>query len=62
MLVVLDSNVLVSFAIRSSKLQPLQNAWRAKRFTSLVSLYLLAEVEDVLSREKFERYITREDR
>lgn len=62
MQVVLDSNVLVSFALRSSKLKPLQDAWRAKRFSSLVSPYLLAEVEDVLGREKFARYVTLEDR
>lgn len=58
MRVVLDSNVLVSFALRSEKLKPLQNAWRAGRFTLLTSPYLLAEVEDVLGREKFARYLS----
>ena len=62
MRVVLDSNVLVSFALRSPALKALQIAWRAKRFTSLISFYLLAEVEDVLGREKFVPYLTVEDR
>ena len=62
MLVVLDSNVLVSFALRSRALKPLQDAWRAERFSSLVSPYLLAEVEDVLGRAKFVPYLSAEDR
>jgi uncharacterized protein len=61
MRVVLDANVLVSMAIRSTKLQPLRNAWETRRFTALITTYLLSEVEDVLTRPKLARYLDPED-
>lgn len=61
MRVVLDTNVLVSMAIRSTKLQPLRNAWETRRFTTLITTYLLSEVEDVLTRPKLARYLDAED-
>jgi uncharacterized protein len=61
MRVVLGTNVLVSMAIRSTKLQRLRNAWETGRFTALVMTYLLSEVEDVLTRPKLSRYFDQED-
>jgi uncharacterized protein len=57
MRVVLDTNVFVSMAIRSTKLQPLRDAWETERFTALMTTYLLSEVEDVLTRPKLARYL-----
>jgi uncharacterized protein len=61
MRVVFDANVFVSMALRSKKLQPLRNAWETRRFTVLVTTYLLAEVEDVLLRPKLANYLNLEE-
>lgn len=61
MQLILDANILVSFALRSKSLKPLQDAYIAKLFTPVTSTYLLSEVENVLSRPKFEKYIDREE-
>lgn len=52
----------MSFALGSQALEPLQNAWKAGRFTLLVSHYLLLEVNTVLKRDKFAKRVTSEDR
>ena len=57
MRVVLDTNVYVSMAIRSTALKPMRTAWQTGRFTTVVSRYLLAEVQDVLVRDKFAPFI-----
>jgi putative PIN family toxin of toxin-antitoxin system len=56
--VVVDSNVLVSIALKSRALAPIQEAWLEERFTLLGSEPLLRELEEVLRRDKFERFIT----
>ena len=61
MRIVLDSNVLVSMAIRSRRLQPLRDAWEGGRFTALVSAELLAETEDVLRRPKLATHLSTAD-
>jgi putative PIN family toxin of toxin-antitoxin system len=58
MRVVLDTNVLISLAIGSRALKPIEDAWRAGRFTLLTSSYLLFEVKAVLARPKFTHYLT----
>jgi len=59
--VIFDTNIFVSFALKSSKLKKLQDAWLDNKLTVVISSYLLAEVENVLSRDKFSKYITPED-
>ncbi len=58
MRVVVDSNVLVSIALKSKALAPIREAWLEGRFTLLGSEPLFAELEAVLRRGKFERLIT----
>ena len=62
MLVILDANILISFALQSQALKPLQEAYVTKDFTSIISTYLLAEVDNVLARPKFAKYISKSDR
>jgi uncharacterized protein len=57
MRVIFDTNVYVSMVIRSTKLKPLRDAWETELFTTLITTYLLAEVEDVLSRPKLAPYL-----
>ena len=59
--VIFDTNIFVSFALGSSKLKKLQEAWLDNAFTVVISSYLLAEIEDVLGRGKFSKYITAEE-
>ena len=59
MRVILDTNVYVSMAIRSVALEPLRGAWETKRFSTLISIYLLVEVEAVLKRTKFAPLISK---
>jgi putative PIN family toxin of toxin-antitoxin system len=61
MRVIFDTNVYVSMAIRSTKLKPLRDAWETGLFTTLITTYLLAEVEDVLRRPKLAPYLDVED-
>jgi uncharacterized protein len=61
MRVIFDTNVYVSMAIRSTRLKPLRDAWETELFTTLITTYLLAEVEDVLSRPKLAPYLDAED-
>jgi putative PIN family toxin of toxin-antitoxin system len=56
--VVVDSNVLVSIALKSKALAPIREAWVEGRFTLLGSEPLLRELEEVLRRDKFDRLIT----
>lgn len=62
MRVVLDTNILVSFALRSQALAPLRQAWEAGRFGTLVNRLLLEELSEVLAREKLARYVPPKDR
>lgn len=61
MRVVVDSNVLISIALKSKALAPIRQAWLEGRFTLLGSEPLFAELEAVLRRSKFERLITPEE-
>jgi len=62
MQIILDANIYISFAIRSTALKPLRDAYSAEKFTPLVSTYLLAEVENVLNRPKFDKYIKQDEK
>lgn len=62
MRVVLDTNILVSFALRSRALAPIRHAWEAGRFDALVNRLLLEELSEVLAREKLARYVTPQER
>ncbi len=57
MRVVIDAKVLVSWIITGSGVMQIQqDAWKAGRFTLLVSAELLTELGAVLSRPHLERY------
>ncbi|WP_249019708.1 putative toxin-antitoxin system toxin component, PIN family [Conexibacter sp. S30A1] len=55
---VVDPSVLVAGFIGDSSASPgrIRSAWREERFTLVISPNLIAEVEDVLSRRKFDRW------
>lgn len=53
MRVVLDTNVLVSLALRSRAMRPLREGWEDGRFVVLTSTELIDELESVLGRAKF---------
>lgn len=59
---ILDTNVLISAALIGDSMPAA--AFRKARETGeiLISTPSAAELNDVLGREKFERYVTREDR
>lgn len=61
MRVVVDSNVLISIALKSKALIAIREAWLEERFTLLGSEPLLHELEEVLRRNKFVRLITPEE-
>ncbi len=57
--VVIDPGVLISAAIApSGSPRRLLEAWRDSRVEMIVSPRLLAELKDVLSRDKFRRYLS----
>jgi len=62
MQLILDANILISFALRSKALRALQEAYVAQDFVTIVSSYLLAEVDAVLARPKFAKYISESER
>ena len=62
MQLILDANILISFALRSKALRALQDAYVAQDFVTIVSSYLLAEVDTVLARPKFAKYISESER
>jgi uncharacterized protein len=60
--VVLDPNVLISASIAPRGIpKALLDAWTKRRFELIVSPELLAELEDVLSRERLRRWLTQEE-
>lgn len=61
MRVVFDCNIYVSFALGSQKLQPIKTAWRERVITTIISTYLLKEIESVLKRDKFKPFINEEE-
>ena len=62
MRLVLDTNILVSSLIRKET-PPylLYRAWRQQRFDLLTSVHQLAEVEDVLTRPRLQKYVSAEE-
>jgi putative PIN family toxin of toxin-antitoxin system len=58
----LDTNILVSSLMRKET-PPylLYRAWRSRRFVLLTSSWQLAEVEDVFSRPRLQKYILEEE-
>lgn len=62
MRVVLDPNVLISASIAPRGIpRALLNAWAEERLELIVSPQLLAELEDVLSRERLRRWLTQQE-
>lgn len=62
MRVVLDPNVLISASLAPKGIPAaLLDAWTQERFELVVSPQLLAELEDVLSRERLRRWLTQEE-
>ena len=61
MSVIVDSNVLVSIALKSTVLAPIQEAWLEERFILLGSQTLLREIEEVLRRKKFRALLSLEE-
>jgi hypothetical protein len=60
---VLDPNVVVSAVVADGVSRRLLDAWRYnRRFELVVCPLLLDELEDVLRRERFRRFITPEER
>lgn len=57
----LDANVLVSGLISSGPPAALLAAWLAKSFELVASPSLLEELDEVLRRPKFRRYLTESD-
>ena len=63
MRLVLDPNVLVSAVVADGVSRRLFDAWRAgRRYELVICPLLLQELEDVLSRDRFRRFLTSEDR
>ena len=60
--VLLDVNVLVAAMISSGVCSSILDAWLDGEFDVLVSPRLLAELEEVLARKKFEGFVTAEER
>jgi putative PIN family toxin of toxin-antitoxin system len=60
--VVLDPNVLISASIAPRGITAaLLNAWAQERFEMIASPDLLTELQDVLSRERFRRWLAQEE-
>lgn len=60
--VVIDPGVLVSAAlVPGGKPDQLLRAWQAGQFEMLVSLKLLSELDEVLARDRFRRYLSAEE-
>lgn len=62
MKVVIDPNVLVSAAVASGASSQLIDRWLTERpFELIVCPMLIDELRDVLTRDKFRRWLTRQD-
>lgn len=63
MRLVLDPNVLVSAVVADGVSRRLFDAWREeRRYELIVCPLLLDELDDVLSRDRFQRFITSDER
>ncbi|HVM18890.1 MAG TPA: putative toxin-antitoxin system toxin component, PIN family [Egibacteraceae bacterium] len=63
MRLVLDPNVLVSAVVADGVSRRLLDAWRVeRRYELIVCPLLLDELDDVLSRDRFHRFITPDER
>lgn len=58
---VVDTNLFVRALLKGKKTLPLLEAWKKGRFCLVTSEQLLAELFEVLSRPKFQRYFTVRD-
>ena len=59
--VVLDSNVFISFLLKSPSSRALIAEWRRGSFEAAISTSLLRELRRVLKRPKFQKRISHED-
>jgi putative PIN family toxin of toxin-antitoxin system len=56
MIVVIDTNVLLKMAAAGTR-SPLFASWQAHQFDLYLSVEMLAELEDVLSRPKIKKFV-----